>query len=93
MGRPLVGKQAIAGFFGTGWRKVTTYIAQGAPIIKGDNQNSVYEADQKMLENWWEEHIQQKLKMDGDQMNKPNILRGELIFEGREKHDYDDRRH
>ncbi|MEW6378065.1 MAG: hypothetical protein AB1611_00505 [bacterium] len=77
MGRPLVGKQAIAGFFGTGWRKVITYIAQGAPIIKGDSQNSVYEADQKMLENWWEEHIQQKLKMDREiERPKRGILPG-----------------
>ncbi|MCL6583038.1 MAG: hypothetical protein K6U11_05295 [bacterium] len=62
MGRPLVGKQAIAGFFGTGWRKVNTYIALGAPITKGDKYNSAYEADQKMLEDWWQEHIQHRLR-------------------------------
>jgi len=61
MGRPLVGKQAIGGFFGTGWRKVMDYITQGAPIVKGNGNNSTYEADQKMLEDWWEGHIQKKL--------------------------------
>ena len=61
MGRPLVGKQKIAGFFGTGWRKVVEYITLGAPIVRGNSSNSTYEADQKMLEDWWEEHIQKKL--------------------------------
>jgi hypothetical protein len=57
----LVGKQAIAGFFGTGWRKVIEYISLGAPIARGSNPNSTYEADQKMLEDWWKEHIQKKV--------------------------------
>jgi len=61
MGRPLVGKQAIGGFFGTGWRRVIEYISLGAPIAKGSGSNSTYEADQEMLENWWKEHIQKKL--------------------------------
>ena len=61
MGRPLVGKKEIAGFFGTGWRRVAEYIALGAPIVKGNNSNSTYEADRKMLEEWWEGHIQEKL--------------------------------
>ncbi len=61
MGRPLVGKQAIAGFFGTGWKRVTVYIALGAPIVKGPGSNSTYEADQTLLENWWHDYIFVKL--------------------------------
>ncbi|MEW5802684.1 MAG: hypothetical protein AB1847_11350 [bacterium] len=63
MGRPLIGKQAIAGFFGTGWRKVIEYITLGAPITRGSNSNSTYEADQQMLEEWWRGHIQKKLDL------------------------------
>jgi len=62
MGQPLVGKKAIAGFFGTGWRKVHEYIRLGAPIVKGPERNSTYEADRKMLEEWWKSHISKKLE-------------------------------
>ncbi len=73
MGRPLVGKQAMAGFFGTGWRKVTEYITLGAAISKGNGSNSTYEADQKMLENWWKGHIQKKLAVSPFQSNASHL--------------------
>jgi len=62
MGQPLIGKKAISGFFGTGWRKVNEYIRSGAPIIKGDGQNSTYEADRDMLEGWWKNYIHKKIE-------------------------------
>lgn len=62
MGQPLLGKRAIADFFGVGWRKVSKYIALGAPIVKGQGIKSPYEADRKLLEDWWEWHIQERLE-------------------------------